>query len=81
MTSSNEQYFIEGDDFTVITAVMDHFLIRLSDHYKRMEVNDFHVKIVHDKELLKQMLLKFYKSIEIHAKERIQLNSLNVSYN
>ncbi|KAG6450044.1 hypothetical protein O3G_MSEX006378 [Manduca sexta] len=73
---SENQYIMEADNFTEITTMLDHLLLRLTDHYKRMGVKDFSFQLVYDQEFIKSLLQKFLKSIETHAKERVKLNSL-----
>lgn len=75
---SENQYIVEADSFTEITTILDHLVLRLTDHYKRMGVKDFNFQLVYDQEFIKTLLQTFLKSIEIHAKERVKLNSLEV---
>ncbi|XP_021183522.3 protein PTHB1 [Helicoverpa armigera] len=76
-----EQYTIEAEDFTEITSVLDHFLIKLMDHNARMGVKDFKFNIINDKEFIKQLIHKFLKCVETHAKERNQLKELEDELN
>lgn len=61
-----------------MSSILDHFIIRLSDHYKRMGV-DFQFKLIYDKEFVKQVMQKFFRIIETHAKERLKLKTSEVS--
>lgn len=79
LKSDGDQYSIEFEDFTEIIAILDNFLIRLSDHYKRMAVKNFRFKLKYDKEFVKHLTHRFLKAVEIHAKERIKLKDLEVS--
>ncbi|CAH0604573.1 unnamed protein product [Chrysodeixis includens] len=76
-----EQYSMEADDFTEITSILDNFIIRLSDHYIRMGVKDFRFQIKLDKESVKQLIHRFLKCVEVHAKERIKLKDLEDELN
>ncbi|XP_028030455.1 protein PTHB1 [Bombyx mandarina] len=69
----DDHYIIEANNFTEITSVLDHFLVKLIDHHRRMSTKDFRFDFQYDKEFKKQLLHSFLKSIEIHAKERIKL--------
>lgn len=75
----DKQYSIEANDITDITSVLLNLIVRLSDHMARMNVNDFRFNVKIDGELSKQITHRFLKSIEVHAKERIKLSSLEVS--
>lgn len=77
--TSPTQYIIEADEFTEMSCLLDHFLLRLSDHYQRMGVKDFRFKLKYDKEFVKQVMHKFLRSIEAHAKERTKLDTSEVS--
>ncbi|XP_013186450.2 protein PTHB1 isoform X2 [Amyelois transitella] len=66
-------YNIEASDFPEIVAVMEHFLFRLENHHTRMGIKDFKCYVKLDKETNKQLIHKFLKSIENHAKERLRL--------
>ncbi|XP_075969383.1 Bardet-Biedl syndrome 9 [Anticarsia gemmatalis] len=76
-----EQYSIEAEDFTEMISILDHFLIRITDHYKRMAVKDFRFKLKYDKEFIKQLTHRFLKCVETHAKERIKLKDLEDELN
>lgn len=80
LKSEVEQYLVEADDFTEITAVLDHFLIKLIDHNMRMGAKDFRFNIKHDKEFVRQLIHKFLKCVETHAKERNKLKELEVTF-
>lgn len=71
---------MEANDFSDIIAVLDHFLIKLTDHHTRMGVKDFRFSIEYDKEFIKQLVHKFLKCIETHAKERNKLKELEVIF-
>lgn len=75
-----EQYSMEADDFTEITSILDNFLIRLSDHYIRMGIKDFRFQLKLEKEFVKQLVHRFLKCVEMHAKERIKLKDLEVKF-
>ncbi|CAH1646180.1 unnamed protein product [Spodoptera littoralis] len=81
LKSEVEQYLVQADDFTEITAVLDHFLIKLIDHNMRMGVKDFRFNIKHDKEFVRQLTHKFLKCVETHAKERNKLKELEDELN
>lgn len=44
-----------------------------------MGVKDFKFNIINDKEFIKQLIHKFLKCVETHAKERNQLKELEVT--
>lgn len=79
MNTDVDQYSFEAEDFTEMISILDHFLIRLLDHYKRMTIKDFRFKLKYDKEFVKQLTHRFLKCVETHAKERIKLKDLEVS--
>lgn len=76
--ASSTQYHFEVNDISDMTSTLDHFIIRLMDHYKRMGIKDFTFKLKYDKEFVKLVIVKFLKSIETHAKERIKLKTYEV---
>ena len=80
LKTDGEQYSIEANDLTDIIAVFDHFLIKLIDHHARMGVKDFTFNIKHDKEFTRQLVHKFLKCVETHAKERNKLKELEVTF-
>ncbi|XP_053625043.1 protein PTHB1 [Plodia interpunctella] len=74
-------YSVETSDFSEIIAVMDHFIIKLEDHYARMGNKDFKYHIEMEKETNKQLIHRFLKSIESHAKERTKLKKFEDDLN
>ncbi|KAJ8725530.1 hypothetical protein PYW08_003713 [Mythimna loreyi] len=81
LKTDGEMYLMEANDFTDMIAVLDHFLIKLTDHHNRMGVKDFRFNIKHDKEFTRQLVHKFLKCVEIHAKERNALKELEDEMN
>lgn len=79
MKAIDKQYSIEADDIPDITSVLLNLITRLSEHNARMNVNDFSFNVRIDLDMTKQITHRFLKSIELHAKERNKLNSLEVS--
>lgn len=80
LKATENYYSIQANDFPEMTALLDHFIFKLLDHFSRMGVKDFQFNIKIDKELFKQMTFKFLKSVEIHAKDRLRLKDFEVSY-
>lgn len=78
LKSSSSQYTLEANELPEMTSTLDHFIIRLTDHYKRMGVKDFSYKLKYDRDFVKMVIVKFLKSIEFHAKERIKLKTYEV---
>lgn len=79
LKASDKIYSIEAKDFPEMSALLDHFIYKLSEHFTRTGVTDFKYSIKIDKELFKQIIFKFLKSVETHAKDRMVLKDLEVS--
>lgn len=79
MKAIDKQYSVEANDITDIISVLLNLITRLSEYNARMDVNDFRFSVRIDAELTKQITHRFLKSIEVHAKERNNLNSLEVN--
>ncbi|KAJ0180414.1 hypothetical protein K1T71_003818 [Dendrolimus kikuchii] len=73
LRATTKQYAIEAEDFTDLTAILDHFILRLVDYFYRINVTDFHYQLIYDKEFVKLLTHRFLRSIEVHAKERVKL--------
>lgn len=71
---TEKQYEIAAEDYTEITTILEQFLIKLRDQYATENMNDFRCQLKYDKEFVKQLIHRFLKSIELHAKERVSLN-------
>lgn len=74
---TDDKYIIEADDCIEIYPILNDFLNKLQEYYSSEGNLQLTFNISAD--LLKQMIHRFLKCIEIHAKERIILNSLQVS--
>ncbi|KAL4714089.1 hypothetical protein ACJJTC_008443 [Scirpophaga incertulas] len=74
-------YIFEADDFPEMRALLEHFIINLTDHFRRMDDKDFKLEIIVNRDLFKQILFKFLKYVEYHAKERTTLKSFEDELN
>lgn len=74
-------YSIQTNDISDMNAVLDHFIMKLKEHCSRNSLKDFKISLKFDQTFYKQVIHKFLKSIENHAKERIKLKALEVSLN
>ncbi|KAI5636293.1 protein PTHB1 [Phthorimaea operculella] len=79
--ANEKQYSIEAEDYADMTAVLENFIKKLTEHYERMNLNEVQMLVKIDEEFAKTITHKFMKSIETHAKERIKLKTLEDSLN
>ncbi|XP_013181955.1 PREDICTED: uncharacterized protein LOC106128209 [Papilio xuthus] len=70
-----QEYSIESDDFPEISSMLDHFLNRINEYYIRTNIG-VRITVKPSKEFITQMIHRFLKSIETHAKERIKLKKI-----
>lgn len=71
-------YSIEANDFPEISGILDYFLIRLNEHYSIVNVGA-QISFKPSSEFIMHMIHKFLKCVELHAKEKLKLRSLEVS--
>ncbi|XP_072943968.1 protein PTHB1 isoform X2 [Epargyreus clarus] len=69
-------YSIEASEFSDISPLLDNFINKLIEYHTRMGTKKFRVSFQLNMELIKQIIHKFLKSIEAHAKERITLQTM-----
>lgn len=77
---TTQKYAMDAVDFTELTAMLDHFLLRLTDYFSRIDVKDFQYELIYDKEFIKLLIYRFLKSIEVHARERVKLKKSEVRF-
>lgn len=71
-------YRIEAEEVSEIAPMLDHFLHKLEDYYSRMGILEFEINVAINGEIIRQIMQKFLKSVESHAKERIKLKEFEV---
>ncbi|XP_049866625.1 protein PTHB1 isoform X2 [Pectinophora gossypiella] len=72
LKATDNQYIIEAKDYSDMTAVLQHFTMKLASHFERSGVKDFRISIRIDKDTAKMLTHNFMKNIESHAKERVK---------
>lgn len=77
--SSNQSYIIECTDPSDIIAILECINYKLMEHFARMEIQNFKMKMQVHKEFKGQLEYKFLKSIEAHAKDRTKMKKFEVS--
>ncbi|XP_034840649.1 protein PTHB1 [Maniola hyperantus] len=77
----DNMYRIEANEVSEIAPMLDHFIKKLEDYYTRIGVMEFEVNIAINGEIIRQIMHKFIKSVESHAKERIKLKDLEEELN
>ncbi|XP_039746992.1 protein PTHB1 isoform X2 [Pararge aegeria] len=77
----DHMYRIEANEVSEIAPILDHFLHKLEDYYNRIGLTEFEIKVAINGEIIRQIMHKFLKSVESHAKERIKLKELEEELN
>ncbi|XP_052737741.1 protein PTHB1 isoform X2 [Bicyclus anynana] len=77
----NNMYRIEANEVTEIAPMLNHFVQRLEDHYKRIDVAEFEMNVGINGEIIRQIMHKFLKSVELHARQRVKLKDLEEELN
>ncbi|KPJ07847.1 Protein PTHB1 [Papilio machaon] len=78
--TNEQEYIIESDDYPEILSVLDHLLNKLNEYYIQTNIG-VHIIVKPSKEFITQIIHRFLKSIETHAKERIKLKKLQDELN
>lgn len=76
--AKNQHYLIKAQNTPDVTTILETLIYKLMENSVRMKVKNFKLKIKLSQVLQTQMIIKFLKSIEIHAKDKIILQSLEV---
>ncbi|CAK1552174.1 unnamed protein product [Leptosia nina] len=76
-----EQYTIEAKDCVEIFPIVNNILHRFEEYYRQKSVNNFEIAFNMTPELIKQIIHKFLKCVEVHAKERLQCKDLEAQLN
>lgn len=75
---NGEKYIIECMDLSQLIPILECVTYKLLEHFTRMEVKDFTINIKVEESFKTQLSHKFLKSIDAHAKDRIQIKKLEV---